>query len=112
MISFQLRRRSSRDAFLNHLHVIHVLPDVESSSIAVSAKLLPVIHQLKWSLQRDKLSRVVRSGFCGVEGKDFGTWRQQQGQRVVEEGERVRLAVCPDIKKILGFYERLGRLAV
>ncbi|KAF8225138.1 hypothetical protein L208DRAFT_1409040 [Tricholoma matsutake] len=111
VISVQLKRRSAspRDV-LNSLHSAGVLPDVESSSLRLSRSLLPVIHQLKWSFQRDALSRTVK-GFRGFTGSiiDFGVWFERTGNRFMEENERVRLAVCPDISKIIAFYEGLGR---
>jgi hypothetical protein len=85
-----------------------ILPDIESSSMKLSRSLLPVIHQLKWSFQRDALSRTVRS-FHGITGRviDFGTWFERKGHRIMEDNERVRLAICPDIRKITAFYEGL-----
>jgi hypothetical protein len=31
-------------------------------------------------------------------------------RKVLLEGEKVRLAVCPDIRSKVGFYERLGKI--
>lgn len=61
------------------------------------------MRKLKWSLQRDKLAKMVRDG-SGILG--VGKWLEGNG-RHVREGERVRLAICPDIRKIVGFYEDL-----
>ena len=111
VISVQLKRRSAspRDV-LNSLHTAGVLPDIESSSLMLSRSLLPVIHQLKWSFQRDALSRTVK-GFRGITDRiiDFGAWFERTGHHIVEDNERVRLAICPDITKIIAFYEGLGR---
>jgi hypothetical protein len=93
-----------------------VLPDVESSSLKVSRKLLPVLHKLKWCLQRDKLSKMVKIGFCGMSGAGeivgFGPWLERKGQGVVEDGERVRLAICPNVRKTVDLYEALARQSV
>jgi hypothetical protein len=109
VISVQLHKRRSaspRDV-LNSLHTAGVLPDVESSSLTLSRSLLPVIHRLKWSFQRDALSRTVKDITDGI--VNFGTWFERKGQGIVEDDERVRLAICPDIRKIIAFYEGLGR---
>nr|GAT57420.1 predicted protein [Mycena chlorophos] len=52
--------------------------------------LLPVARKLKWSLRRDTLAKMVRdkSGITGV-----AKWLENN--RLVQEGERVRLAICP-----------------
>ncbi|KAG5647746.1 hypothetical protein DXG03_008469 [Asterophora parasitica] len=109
-VSVQLRRRTTRDDFLDS--IAHVLPDVESASHTISRILLPAIHRLKWSIQRDRLSRLVKLGICGASGPDgvrFGEWREKKGRGIVEDGERVRLALCPDIRKRVKFYEDLQR---
>jgi len=69
------------------------------------------MHQLKWSFQRDALSRTVKVGFHGITDGiiDFGVWLERKGQGIVKDDERVRLAICPDIRKIVAFYEGLGR---
>lgn len=41
----------------------------------------------------------------------FGEWCELKGRNIVEDGERVRLAICPDVKKTVWFYEELGRSA-
>jgi len=113
VIAVQLRRRSTRDEFLDSIS--HVLPDIESASHTISRILLPAIHQLKWSLQRDRLSQIVRLGFCGSPrpgGVGFGIWREGNGRGIVEDGERVRLAICPDVRKTVKFYEGLTARSV
>jgi len=113
VISTQLRRRPTREVLLDSIS--HVLPDVESASHTISRILLPAIHQLKWSLQRDRLSKMVRLGFCGStrqDGVGFGDWREKQGHGIVEDGERVRLAICPDIRKMVKFYEGLAQRSI
>lgn len=88
-----------------------MLPDIESSSLRVSRTLLPTMHKLKWCLQRDKLSKMVKINFCGTSGTGmigFGSWLEGRGQGIVEDGERVRLAICPNIRKTVEFYEALA----
>lgn len=95
------------DQYLESLS--HVLPDVESASHTISRSLIPAIHKLKWSLQRDKLAKMVRLKFCasGRDGANFGDWRERKAHGIVEDGERVRLAICPDIRRIVRLYEGL-----
>jgi len=117
IVSTHLRRRSPGSNALKSLCQSHVLPDVESSSLSISRSLLPIMHQLKWSIQRDKLAKVVRDGACvgNMSSKDNGSggrlaiWMEAGGKGIVQDGERVRLALCPGIRKIVGFYENLGR---
>ncbi|KAF9469845.1 hypothetical protein BDZ94DRAFT_1243393 [Collybia nuda] len=114
VISIHLKRRSLLpNAVLSSLHLAHVLPDVESSSLNVSRTLLPILHKLKWCLQRDKLSNLVKINFCGSLGTEklvgFGAWLEKRGKGVVKDGERVRLAVCPNIRKTIEFYEERAR---
>jgi hypothetical protein len=79
------------------------------------------MRQLKWSIQRDRLARMVRDAACvggnngkSDEGDDHGgsgvlaAWIEANGKGIVQDGERVRLALCPGIRKIVGFYEGLG----
>jgi len=112
VVSIQLKCRSSPKKFLNSLHVSYVLPDVESSSLGISRTLLPAMHRLKWSIQRDRLSRAVRIILSRIEGPNgtisFGGWFEGRAYGVIQDGERVRLAICPDIRKTIEIFERLG----
>jgi hypothetical protein len=99
---------------LQTLHRSHVLPDIESSSLAISRSLLPVVRKLKWSQQRDNLAKVVRDRTClalqsrdGKETIGFGEWVATIGRGIVQDGERVRLATCPNVRKIIRIYEAL-----
>lgn len=85
--------------------------EASSPNGKMSRRLAPVVHKLKWALQRDKLSKMVRMKFCnGVDGTvGLGNWLERQGYGLVEESEKVRLAICPDIRKIIGFYEGLSK---
>ena len=38
------------------------------------------------------------------------TWLEGRGRGLMKEGERVRLAVCPGVRKLVGFYEGIGRI--
>lgn len=115
VLSAYLQRRSSPDSMLlQSLYQSHVFPDVESSSFTVSRSLLPVMHKLKWSFQRDKLAKMARDGtlFGFTSGGDarivgFASWFENRGRGIVQDGERVRLAICPDVRKIVGLYEKL-----
>ncbi|ESK90939.1 f-box domain-containing protein [Moniliophthora roreri MCA 2997] len=114
VVSTVLRQRtqSSNDVILKTLHATHVLPE-ECSSLRVSRILLPVMRKLQWSFQRDKLSRSFRDGTVHVysmpgKSANFGKWAESRGKGIVQDGERVRLALCPgDVRKKVGFYESL-----
>lgn len=41
-------------------------------------------------------------------GSRLATWFEAKGRGIVHDGERVRLALCPGVRKIIGFYETLG----
>jgi len=96
----------------------------------VSRTLLPTIRNLRWSLKRDQVSRVVR-GASGIgalfarRGSTYGgsdvtpdrgvaKWIEKQGPRMIPDSssglevERTRLALCPDVGKIIKFYEGLS----
>jgi len=117
IVSSHLRRRSAGYNALKSLCQSHILPDVESSSLFISRSLLPIMHQLKWSIQRDGLARMVRGGVCvggttsaGDDGGALAAWIEGKGMGIIQDGERVRLALCPGIRKIVGFYEGLINL--
>ncbi|KAF8899046.1 hypothetical protein BD779DRAFT_1486764 [Infundibulicybe gibba] len=99
VVQSYLRRQKSRPGQVEALHRARVLPDVEYSSRGVSRSLLPVMRQLKWSRQRDQLAKVIR------DAPGFTVWLETRGHAVLEESERVRLATCPDIRKMIAFYE-------
>lgn len=93
-------------------------PDVEFFSPAISRRLLPAIRELKWALRRDELVRTARlavssgsvQGQAGtsVDGR-LSKWMEGNGYGIVKDGERVRLAVCPGVGRIVRFYEGLGK---
>jgi len=76
------------------------------------------MRQLKWCLQRDRLAKVFKTSGIPVgvgrwlddEGGSLNPGKDKQSMRrkVLVESEKVRLAVCPDVKKRVGFYEQLG----
>ncbi|OJA10302.1 hypothetical protein AZE42_05547 [Rhizopogon vesiculosus] len=114
IISSHLRRRAPAPVTLKSLHHSHILPDVESSLLSVSRSLLPVVRKLKWSIQKDALAikvRGVKGGALGLGDSPlpgFGPWIELNGQSIVRDCERVRLALCPDIRRMVKFYESLG----
>jgi len=116
IVSTQLRRRSSGSSALKSLCQSHVLP-VESTSLSISRTLLPIMHQLKWSIQRDRLAKVVRDAASvgGTSSADLegggglAAWIEAKGKGIIHDGERVRLALCPSVRKMVGFYEALGQ---
>ena len=63
-------------------------------------------------MARDRISRSVRvrppaKGLVNDE-KNFKRWLEGSGHAFMREHERVRLAICPGIKKLVGFYENLS----
>lgn len=81
-----------------------VLPG-EFSSLTVSRSLLPTVHQLKWSIKRDKLSQMLRSG-AGGSMLARPVWLERT-RSILRENDRVRLGLCPDIRRIVRFYDNL-----
>jgi hypothetical protein len=106
VIRLHLRRRApmTEAGLLAALHKLGILPDVESSSPRISRTILPAMHNLKWSLQRDILSKAVKSKI----NKGLGAWLEGRGHNLVTEGERVRLALCGDVRKLVKFWEGLS----
>ena len=112
VLAVQLRRRTTNGTASKSLQILcstHVFPDVESSSLNVSRSLLPIMRKLKWCLQRDRLAKVFKVSGVPV---GIGAWldrRDSEGRKVVQESEKLGLAVCPNIRTKVGFYERLGK---
>lgn len=79
-----------------------VRPDLESSSSRISRVLLPTVHKLKWNFQRDRLAKKYR-------GMEAATSWVEANARWYPENERVRLAICPDVRKLKLFFEELGK---
>lgn len=72
------------------------------------------MRKLKWSQQRDNFAKMVRDRTClapqsqdGKETIGFGEWVATIGGGIVQDGERVRLALCPNVRKIIRIYEGL-----
>jgi hypothetical protein len=66
-----------------------------------------VIARLKWSMKRDGLARRVRgSSAKGSDGLRW--WIEGSGRMFIHEGERIRLAVCPGVRKFVKFFEQLS----
>ena len=95
----------------------------------ISRTLLPTIRSLRWSFKRDQVSRVVRGAsgrgalFAKRRSTDEGLdtpdrsvamWIEKQGPKLIPDSssglevERTRLALCPDVGKIIRFYEGLS----
>ena len=95
----------------------------------ISRTLLPAIRNLRWSFKRDQVSRVIRgAGGIGAlfarrrssddepDTPDRGVamWIEKQGPKLIPDSssglgmERTRLALCPDVGKIIRFYEGLS----
>jgi len=113
VLAVQLRRRTTNGTVnnsLQRLYSSHVFPDVESSSLNVARSLLPIMRKLKWCLQRDRLAKVFKVSGVPI---GIGAWLDKgdsQGRRVVQEVDKVRLAVCPNIRTKVRFYEKLGKI--
>jgi transposase len=101
VVAALLRRRglSSEAAQRAMLHELGILPDMER----VSRPLAPTLRDLKRCLQRDRLAKAVRArSRGGVAG-----WLEGRGRGLVKEGERVRLALCGDVKRLVRLFEGL-----
>ncbi|KIJ53483.1 hypothetical protein M422DRAFT_154965 [Sphaerobolus stellatus SS14] len=79
-----------------------ILPDVDSGSRRISRVLLPIVHTLKWSFQRDRLSQIYRK----KSNKSTVAWFEGNAH-LCPENERVRLAICPGVRKLKMFFERV-----
>ena len=117
LLSSYLRTRLSAPTALKSLHYSHVLPDIESSILSVSRSLLPVVHKLKWSIQKDNMSRIIRAHTFSAMNLSksshpfnggFGVWAELKGINIFGDSERVRLALCPDVRKMIKFYEEMA----
>ncbi|KAF5313253.1 hypothetical protein D9619_002569 [Psilocybe cf. subviscida] len=99
---------------LRGLYLLQVVPDVEGSSPQIARALLPTMRKLKWCLQRDRLARVFKES--GVSYGSVGAWLAtpagaERGWRVLvreRDEEKLRLAVCPDIKRARSVFEALA----
>jgi hypothetical protein len=69
---------------------------------------MPIIRKLKWSLQKDKFSRMMRDVTAHTNSRGIATWIEDKGSSKIQEGERARLAVCPGVRKTVRFYEGLA----
>lgn len=87
---------------LRALHHSRILPDVESSSAFISKSLLPVLHRLKWSIQRDRLANILRQSPRSL---NPAIWLLTNARLLTTENERVRLVVCPGAKRLIRLFE-------
>lgn len=99
------------------------LPDSERFSPQIDRSLVPVMRKLKWCIRRDKVAQMVRGagsdaaedGICArgmvvplTAGNKVLSWIEGKGRGLWRENERVRLAICPGVRKIVKFYESLN----
>lgn len=63
------------------------------------------------------MSRVVRAhAFGAIDlgepshpfNGGFGMWAELKGANIFGDSERVRLALCPDVRKMIKFYEEMA----
>lgn len=85
--------------------------------LSISRSLLPVVHKLKWSIQKDNMSRIIRAHTFSITNSSeslnpynghFHKWAELKGSSIFGESERVRLALCPDVRKMIKFYEEMA----
>lgn len=108
LVSVHLSKwKPSPESAYRSLYEALIFPDIESSSTSISRKLLPIVRRLKWCLLRDQLARNFKIGPYG-DRIAFWTWLEGKGRSIVQDGERLRLAICPDLKKNIRFYESIG----
>ncbi|KAF9225511.1 hypothetical protein BS17DRAFT_778689 [Gyrodon lividus] len=117
VLAAHFRSRLSAPHALKTLHYSHVLPDIESSTLSVSRSLLPVVRQLKWCIQKDNMAKIIRATTYSARGGNdafrpfnngFGAWVELKGPNIFGDSERVRLALCPDVRKMIKFYEAMA----
>ncbi|KAF7303189.1 hypothetical protein MKEN_01282600 [Mycena kentingensis (nom. inval.)] len=82
-------------------------PLAHPDSRNLASSLLGTARKLKWCFRRDTLAKMVRDKTKSGLLAGVGQWLEEK-QHVMQDGERVRLAVCPDMKGIVAFYERLS----
>lgn len=70
---------------------------------SIAPRLLPAMRSLKWSIRRDTLARTMRSRGSERCGDVFLRWHG-----LWKEDERVRLAICPGVGKIVHYFESLS----
>ncbi|KAF9486553.1 hypothetical protein BDN70DRAFT_870138 [Pholiota conissans] len=107
-LSSQLRKRIKSDAKASGSSGSARSSDGESFSPNVASSLLPIMRQLKWSLQRDRLAKVFKDSGMRL---GVGAWLANGdiGRRILLDDEKFRLALCPDIRKTRGFFEKLSK---
>jgi len=130
LISAVLRGRfQSSNSIAGRSDIYCVTEGLRSKPGVVSRTLLPAIRSLRWSFKRDQFSRVVRgAGGIGAlfvrrksahdesdaPDRSVAMWIEKQGPKVIPDSnsglgvERTRLALCPDVGKIIRFYEGLS----
>ncbi|TFK77395.1 hypothetical protein BDN72DRAFT_953835 [Pluteus cervinus] len=114
ILSDHLKRRpEALGVLLKSFHGTYILPDVEFATAKISRSLLPTVRKLKWSLHCDQIAKKMRESSHGSqEGQEtvnFGVWLEKRGRGVVQDTERVLLALCPGIRGVARRYEALAR---
>lgn len=83
-----------------------VLPDFKPGiPTHISSNLFPIMRVLKWKLLRDQVAKIHRD----VGRKHLTQDWLENTVRSYPEHERLRLAVCPDVRKLTLYFERLAR---
>ena len=84
-----------------------VIPDAE----VCSPRLLPAVRSLKWSIRKDTFARMVREreNNCSSGASGAMSWFEGRGRGLWKENERIRLAICPGVGKIVRFFESIGK---
>jgi hypothetical protein len=94
------------------IHEAVVTLPSEAESPLISRRLLPVIARLKWSMKRDKFSRRLRAQppEKGVitDMDHFRSLLEGGSRSLMRDGERVRLAICPGIRRIVKYFEGMA----
>ncbi|KAI6120642.1 hypothetical protein EDD16DRAFT_1692105 [Pisolithus croceorrhizus] len=93
----------------------------QHTRVVLSAHLRSPTPCLKWSIQKDRMARIIRGSMCGMMASGFGpkgtshphpgcfgAWIECHGRNIFGESERLRLALCPDVRKIIQFYENMA----
>ncbi|KAJ7597479.1 hypothetical protein C8J56DRAFT_920187 [Mycena floridula] len=101
-IKFLRQRSSAPEKLLQGLHKSYIYPDVESSSLSISRSLLPAMRALKWAFRKDILSQQLSATGSG----DLRNWLDRRG-KIVQDVERVRLAISPGVTHLIRLYEEL-----
>lgn len=105
-VNNMLQNRSSNPCEIQIRIARIILPGFQpGASSHISSSLLPVIRTLKWKFLRDQVARMHRD----VGGKHLTQDWLEKTVRSYPETERLRLAVCPDVRKLTMYFEQLSK---